>query len=288
MKHRILFLLLLLPFSLFIIAENASNVRVRQQGKDIIISYDLAETSNVRLMMSVNNGAFQPLKAVDGDVGKRIKKGKGLKITWHPLQEQEMFIAENVRFQVKALKPYEDYALPTWKGGERNIETFLMGEIAYSPVPQLSYGFVVGQTYKYGLGWYVDMHSNFNFRFATNGLVCEQGGYVNKEMPFYSGRIQSSALTFHGGFIIDIFDAAKFQKNRFNSFGLYLGLGYGWRRLLWETTDGYWIEYRPTSYKGLSANFGIQGGIYGFTLRAGINTIQFKYAEMEVGLGWTF
>lgn len=287
MKRSLLYCILaLLPFSIF--AENATNVRVRQQGKDIIVIYDLSESSYVQLSMSVNGTDFIPLKEVEGDIGTRVSKGKDRQIIWHPLQEQESFVAENVRFRVVALDPYQFYALPKYKGGKTNIETFILGEIAYSPVPQLSYGLTFGQMYKYGLGWFVDFRSNFNFRSANNGLKCTQGGYVNGELPFYSGRKQSSSMVCHAGLVFDILDAVKVQRNRFNSFGLYVGMGYGWRRLLWETTDGKWVEYAPTSYKGFCANIGLQGSIYGFTLRAGINTIGFKYTEIEAGLGWTF
>ncbi len=278
--------MILLPFS--ICAENATNVRVRQQRKDIIVSYDLSESSYVQLLMSINGQDFTPLKAVKGDVGCRVARGKDRRITWYPLQEQESFVADNVRFRVVALDPYQFYALPKHKGGKTDIETFILGEIAYSSVPQLSYGLTFGQTYKYGLGWFVDFRSNFNFCLATNGLACTYGGYVKGELPFYSGRKQSSSMVFHTGLVFDILDATKVQKNRFNSFGLYLGMGYGWRKLLWETTDGQWIEYSPTSHKGFSANMGLLGSIYGLTLRVGINTIGFKYAEIEAGLGWTF
>ena len=287
MKHKILlFFIILLPSS--ISAENATNVRVRQQGKDIIVSYDLSESSYVQLSMSVNGTDFIPLKEVEGDIGTRVSKGKDRKIIWHPLQEQESFVAENVRFRVVALDPYQFYALPKYKGGKTDIETFILGEIAYSPIPQLSYGLSLGQTYKYGLGWFVDFRSNFNFRSATNSLTCTQGGYIEEELPFYSGRKQSSSMVCHAGLVFDILDAVKVQRNRFNSFGLYVGIGYGWRRLLWETTDGQWVEYSPTSHRGFTANIGLQGSIFGFTLRAGINTIGFKYTEIEAGLGWTF
>jgi hypothetical protein len=33
---------------------------------------------------------------------------------------------------------------------------------------------------------------------------------------------------------------------------------------------------------------GVIGSIYGFTMSAGVNVIDLKYMEIEVGIGWTF
>ena len=43
------------------------------------------------------------LKAVSGNVGKNVSAGQNRKIVWKPLEENETFIAENVRFKVEAL-----------------------------------------------------------------------------------------------------------------------------------------------------------------------------------------
>ena len=71
-------------------------------------------------------------------------------------------------------------------------------------------------------------------------------------------------------------------------FSVYAGLGYGQYARSWEDTDGDWYEYAPTKAKGLSFGGGLIGSIKGFTINAGINTIQAKYVEVEAGLGWTF
>jgi hypothetical protein len=38
----------------------------------------------------------------------------------------------------------------------------------------------------------------------------------------------------------------------------------------------------------VSASAGIIGSAHGFTLKAGVNTIAFKYMEIEAGIGWMF
>ena len=35
-------------------------------------------------------------------------------------------------------------------------------------------------------------------------------------------------------------------------------------------------------------NIGLFGGVYGITLSAGVNTINFKYVEVEAGIGFMF
>lgn len=287
MKHRLFYILLaILPLQIY--AENASNVRVQQRGKNIVVTYDLSKTSNVQLLVATSmQPAFTKLTAVEGAVGKRVPAGQDLEIIWHPLEEGDSFIADGVQFRVEALSTYEAYTLSAQKGG-KSMETFVLGEFAYSSAPQMSYGLLIGQTYKHGLGWFVDARSNFISASATNGLACEKGGYINGELPFYSGNTKSSVFVAHAGFVIDVLDAASLQNNRFNTFGFYVGVGYGWRELFWETLDGQWVKYNPSSYRGFSSNIGIMGSIYGLTIKAGVNTINFQYAEFEVGLGWMF
>lgn len=293
MKHKIiLFLVLLLPLNVW--AEYATNVRVRQRNKDIIVIYDLGKTSNVQLFISTSKKpGFVPLNAVEGAVGNHVKAGDNLEIIWHPLEESEDFIAENVRFKVEALGSYEQYLLPKSRkgrelGGKTNMETFITADFGYGFAPQLSGGLMLGQTYS-GCGWFVSARTNFNFQSATDGMVCEGGGYINDVLPFYSGKQQSSLLVANAGVVLDFIEMAGGSKrNRFNTFGMYVGLGYGWRRVLWETVDKQWIEYNPASHKGFSGNAGILFSVYGLTLKAGVNTINFKYLEIEAGIGWMF
>ena len=103
------FILLLFFFSaLSLWADNASNVRVRQEGKSIIITYDLSKRSVVRLLMaSGDSNDFVELHAVSGNVGEDVPAGNARKIVWHPLEEHGEFIAKNVRFKIEALSSSE-------------------------------------------------------------------------------------------------------------------------------------------------------------------------------------
>jgi hypothetical protein len=138
-KYIILLLLLFSAVASF--AENVTNVRVRQEGKSIIVTYDLSQKSVVRLLMaSGESDVYTELKAVSGNVGKGVPAGENCKIVWKPLEENEKFIAQNVRFKVEAQSAYDYYAQ------NAKIKTLVMGQVGYSVAPQLSYGVMIGQT----------------------------------------------------------------------------------------------------------------------------------------------
>lgn len=272
---------LLLIFALPIMAENATNIRVRQEGKSIVITYDLSQKSVVRLLMaSGESDVYTELKAVSGNVGKGVPAGENRKIVWKPLEENERFIAQNVRFKVEAQSAYEYYVQ------NAKIKTLVMGQVGYSVAPQLSYGAMIGQMYK-GVGWYVNVKSNFVLGIEST-LSCEQGGFVGEYKPFYNGEKATSSFIANGGVMLNFLEWSKATKNKFNTFGLYLGAGYGKREVYWQTTDYQWVKYNPDSYSGVSAEVGLFGSIYGVTLSAGISTIAFKYMEMTVGVGYIF
>lgn len=276
-KYIILFLLLVSVLGLR--AENASNVRIRQEGKSIIITYDLSKRSVVRVLMSSNNSSYYTeLKAVSGNVGKGVPAGNARKIVWHPLEENGEFVAKDVRFKVEALSSYDYYTQ------NAKVKTLVMGQVGYSVAPQLSYGGMIGQMYN-GIGWYANFRSNFNFMAKTN-LECDEKGAINREVPFYTGNKQSSHLVITGGFMMNFLE--KTAKNKFNTFGMYVGGGYGKRELQWEIVGGKWVKYAPTSSTGFSGNFGLFGSVSGLTFSVGFNTIKFEYVDVVVGVGFMF
>lgn len=276
-KYFILFLLLVSALGLR--AENASNVRIRQEGKSIIITYDLSRRSVVRVLMSSNNsGYYTELKAVSGNVGKGVPAGNARKIVWHPLEEKGEFVAKDVRFKVEALSSYDYYTQ------NATMKTLVMGQVGYSVAPQLSYGVMVGQMYN-GIGWYANFRSNFNFMVSSD-LECDGNGVINGEMPFYTGKKQSSHLAINAGFMMNFLEWSA--KNKFNTLGMYVGGGYGKRELQWEMAGGNWVKYGPTSVAGFSGGVGLFGSISGATLSVGMNTISFQYVDVVVGVGFMF
>jgi hypothetical protein len=277
--RKYIILSLLLVSALVMRAENASNVRIRQEGKSIIITYDLSRRSVVRVLMSTNNSSdYTELKAVSGNVGQGVPAGKARKVVWHPLEEKEEFVAKDVRFKVEALSSYDYYTQ------NAKVKTLVMGQLGYSVAPQLSYGGMIGQMYN-GIGWYANFRSNFNFMAKTN-LECDEKGAINREVPFYTGNKQSSHLVITGGFMMNFLE--KTAKNKFNTFGMYVGGGYGKRELQWEIVGGKWVKYASTSSAGFSGNLGLFGSVSGLTFSVGFNTIKFEYVDVVVGVGFMF
>lgn len=280
--HKYFLTLLLLSASwVLTIAQNATNVRVRQDGVNIIVTYDLSKKSVVNLQMAIGDSIpFSELTAVKGDVGKGISSGTNKEIIWQPLLEVDSFIADDVRFQVEALGSYQYYAQ------NANIRTMILGTMGYSLTPQMCYGVMIGQLYK-TCGWYIKGRSNFDFTQATDGLSCGVGGWIGDDMPFYKGTT-SSVWHINGGFMMDFLASSPKRKNKFNTFGFYVGAGYGQYERLWQMTDDRWVTYDPTSTKGVSLGIGLMGSVYGATLMAGVNTINFQYMEIEAGIGFMF
>ena len=278
--RRYILIFLLTILALPAVADNVTNVRVRQEGKTIVVTYDLKKKSNVSLWMSRDNYGFKELKSVQGHVGKGVSAGKNLEIVWSPLEEYDAFIAKNVRFKVTAKDCREEYL----QNGK--VKTLLALQGGYSHLPQLSCGAFLGQMYN-GVGWYVNARSNFNLDKPTD-LICSAYNGINGVLPFYSGRKSYSHINVTAGLLLDFLEVKKQPVNRFNTFGMYAGFGYGRRELQMETTDGLWVKYEPTSAQNISATLGLFGGWKGVTLNVGVNTIGFKYAEMEWGIGFMF
>ena len=168
--------------------------------------------------------------------------------------------------------------------------TYLLATGGMAMNPAWSAGLMVGQTYgevksKVGIGWMMKGRSNFQFTENTSGLVCEAGGKVNGELMYYTGNKTCTTWHVNAGLLLNFLHGSQHPNN---TMGMHVSVGYGQYHSLWEMTNQQWVEYGPTAAKGLSCGAGLMGSIKGFTLMAGVNTIGFKYLEIEAGLGWTF
>ena len=127
---RKIVLLLVLVFSVAMVwAENyATNARAEQVERTMVITYDLSQTSNVRLLVSTNmSNDFKEVKKVTGAVGKNVQAGANRQITWNVLEEYDRFVADGVRFKVE-----------TYGEGEFSVSSskkviFSPGNLQYHP-----------------------------------------------------------------------------------------------------------------------------------------------------------
>ncbi|MBQ8673218.1 MAG: PEGA domain-containing protein, partial [Bacteroides sp.] len=68
----------------------------------------------------------------------------------------------------------------------------------------------------------------------------------------------------------------------------YVGAGYGTRTLAWETEEGEWVKNTDHSASGIAAEIGAIGRYKSCALSLGVQTINFKYMELSVGVGFFF
>ena len=239
------------------------------QGLSATISYqDNKATQSLPMEKTVYN---------PGDYTISIEKDKH-----HPYQE-------TITIEEGKLTTLYPVLLP--KVYKRN--TFILAEAGFAMNPSWGVGLMVGQVYGEvtkgcGIGWYVQGRSNFQAMKAEEHLFIDQGGAIAGVKPYYTGEQRTNELIVNAGLVLNILNKQKPNHSKNSMFGLYAGLGYGQYARSWEIEDGRWFEYAPSKAKGLSLGVGLIGSIKGFTISAGVNTIQTKYVEIEAGLGWTF
>lgn len=244
------------------------NVDAYPAGKAIAISYDLKEDADISIYVSKDLSSYRKIDVqfLRGDIGKNIKAGEKKKILWHVLEENpnEDFRG-NVSFKIKAFPAFKPFVLA-------------QGAYAFQP-NQWSVGLMAGAV---GVaGFYVRGATNFSsvkhcdFECGADGLVTYQD---EKILPLYNGK-QSS---------VDWMATAGAMVRLYIPLYIYLGGGYGQRELYWGISDDKWVNNLAGQYKGFCGDVGLMGNIHHFAISLGVSTIQFKYAEINVGLGYMF
>ena len=212
------------------------------------------------------------------------KKAERVRLASEKKAEQKRFAAEK---RETAKQKYQNYLQ------NAKIKTLILGELGCSTAP--SGGIMIGQMYK-GIGWFVSGRSNGNFE-APSKYACDANGSINGVIPFYSGSHDVMHRLINAGIMVNFIE--RLTTNKFNTFGMYLGAGYGRREYRLFTHNpspvsmilsggGVKVKYAPTSPNGVSGTVGFFGSIYGLTLNVGVSTIAFKNMELEVGIGYMF
>ena len=111
---------------------------------------------------------------------------------------------------------------------------------------------------------------------ALNADVeCDQTGFVDGEMQYYSGRTTNSRYSVICGLMFRLAEPVA----------LKFGAGYGARAMAWETEDGLWIRNSYYSGSGVELNAGLQVFINKFNLSFDFVSKSLKTAEFKIGLG---
>ena len=106
MKKRHYIVLILAFISSSLSAQTVTNIRAQQEGRDIVVYYDLSDKADISLDVRFNRRR-QKISMLSGDIGKSIESGNRKKIVWHVLDEKgSSFLQNNVVFTVRANAPY--------------------------------------------------------------------------------------------------------------------------------------------------------------------------------------
>lgn len=146
---------------------------------------------------------------------------------------------------------------------------------AVAMFPEYSGGLMVVWE-KYRFGAYVKAVSNF--RDSGSSYACLSDGTTEDGYIWTSGRSRVSRLSVTAGLV---FRACPWLS-------LYAGAGYGDRTLLWEDSSQLWAKVSDRSFRGASADLGLQLRLWRFRIGAGVSTTAFRTADAEVSVGFCF
>lgn len=164
-------------------------------------------------------------------------------------------------------------ALQFDEAGTNKVRTLVMPVVGVGST--LSYGIMIGVVKKAGA--YAKVKANFKNQ--ETSLECTEAGTSPEGTPmWFTGNTQGSRLAVTGGLLVR---AAKV-------FYTYGGLGYGYKKLAWESVGDEWAENTDKSYDGLEAELGGIVRLKNFAMSLGVQTNSFKYFEATVGIGIMF
>lgn len=144
---------------------------------------------------------------------------------------------------------------------------------AYMSDPQHSFGLTIGQVER--VGWFFSAMTGLGNQAFRAEIECDEHGFVDNEMQYYSGNVSNSRYSFIGGVMIRVAEP----------FALKLGAGYGVKELAWETDDGQWIRNTYYSYKGIEFDAGFQIIMKYVNFSIDIITNEFNALEFKLGVG---
>lgn len=147
-----------------------------------------------------------------------------------------------------------------------------------------SFGLMVGVVKKWG--WY--LKAKYDFKNQETVEECDGSGNNASGIPmWFTGETASSRLAITTGVM------RRIGKPLY----LYLGTGYGYKKLAWEIAEGdlqngvssdRWAENTDETFKGVEADLGLVLRAKNFAVSAGIQSNSFKYFEATVGVGIMF
>ena len=160
---------------------------------------------------------------------------------------------------------------------DQQRKTLILAEGGFHP-SHTSFGVMAGIVAKHGA--YVRFRSDFGS--VSADLECDDTGALTSGgtgTPYYvEGSSAKSRFSITGGYLYRI------MKPLYG----YVGGGYGQRTMAWETIGGEWVKNIDHSVSGLATEIGLIGKYKRCAFSLGVQTLNFKYMELGVGVGLFF
>lgn len=254
-------------------AQNITNARFEQDGNKVRITYTLDKKTDIEIRYSADGGITYSgrLKAVTGDVGGNVLPGDNV-IIWSPLDEGIEISSQRVCFKISS----GTQESLQQKSTETKPITFVLANAAYSNSPQLSYGITIGMVKR--LGFYLSANTNGKFYHEDFSVGSDGTTDSDYNLSYQFDRELYSRLNVTGGPVVRIYKPIC----------IYAGMGYGYRTLLWSTTNGDKAKVTSHSHSGLSAEAGLLFAIKKLSMSVGIITVDKNYRELKAGVGLAF
>lgn len=274
-KHILLVLLsLLLGSQVAMAQDHVTNIRAVQNDKMVTITYDLNVRSDVRLLISIDDGqTYTDTMKVTGYVNRVVPQGKNRTIRWQAFNNLGYGDYPEIRFKF-VTKDAQQTQVPKAKRIPKI--TFITLNGAYTNTENPSVGFTFGQVQKFG--WFASVMSGFNFAGLAPAAISDAEGFVGEDLPFYKDEYAKTVLSVMGGGLM--------RLN--NMMYLKAGVGFGNRSLSWKTMDDRWVRNGGYSAVGVDVSAGLMFNFGGFVLSLDAVTTNFSIFEGKIGLGYCF
>lgn len=153
---------------------------------------------------------------------------------------------------------------------------FVLPVVSYHP-SQMAYGVMAGFIKR--RGGYVKVKHSLRGH-VKKSFECNDEGVLSDEdvKPWYNGKIAKNRWALTGGVLQQV------GKPLY----AYAGIGYGVRRLNWQTVEGAWVRNTDRSHQGIEVEI---GGLFLYkrlAISLGAQTNSFQYLEGNLGVGIVF
>ena len=281
MKTRRLLMaaLLLIGVQSLMAQEHVTNIRAVQEDKMVTITYDLKVRSDVRLLISIDDGEhYTDTMKVTGFINRSIPPGKNKTIRWKAFQDLGYGDYPLIRFKFITQESKPAQPTPPVVTHKQGMKTFatLNGSYDTSGIPMV--GFTVGQYDKFG--WFVTLMTALDFDYMGYQVVdhCKKDGYIGDILPFYNPESKISAVSGMVGGIMQLNNVIYAKA----------GVGYGMRSVAWQLWEGDYVTNDGFSAHGVDVGAGFLFDLNRFVLTLDGVTTNFHVFEGRVGLGYRF